>query len=281
MDFYKFFRHTSLDVSLGALSSLYFAQVVLVADLPKILFFLLPATVWLIYAADHLLDAHKLSEKAKSERHRFYQRHGKYIVVVWALVFLMNAKLSLLYLDYDFLILGGTLLAPTVLYFFLVHLLKLKIPLLKELLGAILYTFGIWLIPFLNADSVQNQLGIFAILVYVLIALANLLIFALVDHRSDIKDKQFSFSQKLGKILGKKIALNASLMAIALSILIFFRAENHFYIIAGFVFLVLSIAHLYLALDLKRAAKDDLYRKLGDGIFILPGILAQIAVLIF
>lgn len=53
----------------------------------------LAATVWLIYSADRVLDAKRgLSD---SLRHRFYQRHWRFIVALWTLVIPATAWLAL------------------------------------------------------------------------------------------------------------------------------------------------------------------------------------------
>jgi len=57
----------------------FFARLLDVAILPQGLISL-GLTVWIIYTADHLLDAKKFKNKMRlTERHRFHQRHFKVI----------------------------------------------------------------------------------------------------------------------------------------------------------------------------------------------------------
>ncbi|MEM6805500.1 MAG: prenyltransferase, partial [Bacteroidota bacterium] len=78
-------RILSLDVVGGALASTYMAVIYLGVKMPHIFWFALALSVWVIYTADHLLDAYRLKEKAHTERHLFHHYHFQSISTVFIL----------------------------------------------------------------------------------------------------------------------------------------------------------------------------------------------------
>jgi len=72
---YRLLNILSLDIVAGAIiCAIFFARVFNVIILPYGLVSL-GLTVWVIYTADHLLDASKLRTAASTSRHRFHQKH--------------------------------------------------------------------------------------------------------------------------------------------------------------------------------------------------------------
>lgn len=94
--------------------------------------------VWLIYAADRMLDA--WTRNSSLPRHEFYRRHWRTILPVWSGAFALAVWLAWTRLP-TALVERGMLLATAVaLYFALVHLLGPAWP--KELAVAILFALG-------------------------------------------------------------------------------------------------------------------------------------------
>ena len=83
---YKYLQILSIDVCLGACISCWMIAHYLEVSLSFWTYAVLACTVWLIYTADHLLDAYKISkqlkEKATTDRHIFHQHYFKPIVGV-------------------------------------------------------------------------------------------------------------------------------------------------------------------------------------------------------
>src|SRR4051812_9177927 len=81
--YYRIFNLLSLDVALGAVISAAFLGRILHVNILPQGFILLGIVVWLIYTADHLLDAWSMREAATSERHRFHQKNFISILIVF------------------------------------------------------------------------------------------------------------------------------------------------------------------------------------------------------
>src|SRR5277367_4160689 len=80
----------SLDIAVGAMiGALFFARMFDVVILSQGLFSL-GLTVWIIYTADHLLDAKKIKQSASTDRHRFHQRHFKALLTVMIIAIVVD-----------------------------------------------------------------------------------------------------------------------------------------------------------------------------------------------
>jgi hypothetical protein len=105
------------------------------AALPAVL---LVSAVWLIYAADRVLDSWRGA--ASRPRHEFYRRHWRAVLPVWAGVFVVAACLAWTSLSPMLRVRGLWLCTAVVLYFAVVHLLPLRWP--KEAAVAVLFALG-------------------------------------------------------------------------------------------------------------------------------------------
>src|SRR6478752_4226225 len=80
--FYRYCNYLSLDVACGAMVCASFFARILHVQLRPYGLASLGLTVWIIYTADHLMDAHKLTREASSQRHRFHQQNFRVLVIV-------------------------------------------------------------------------------------------------------------------------------------------------------------------------------------------------------
>lgn len=103
---------------------------------------LLVLSVWLIYAADRMLDAFSTAgiANARLPRHEFYRRHWRAVLPVWSAVFLLAAWLACTRLAAPLFERGVALAAIVALYFTFVHLLQPAWP--KELAVAVVFALG-------------------------------------------------------------------------------------------------------------------------------------------
>jgi hypothetical protein len=100
---------------------------------------LLLLTVWLIYAADRLLDACK--GECHSPRHEFYRRRWVELLPVWIAVLGLTSWLAAEYLPAGLFLRGAALLASVSVYFALVHSrIALRWP--KEAAVGVLFALG-------------------------------------------------------------------------------------------------------------------------------------------
>lgn len=103
---------------------------------------LLVLSVWLIYAADRMLDALSGPAAARSRlpRHEFYRRHWRAVLPVWSAALALAGWLAWTHLPAPLFERGATLSVVVAAYFVLVHLLRPAWP--KELAVAILFALG-------------------------------------------------------------------------------------------------------------------------------------------
>lgn len=99
---------------------------------------LLVLTVWLIYAADHTLDAWK--GRSTAPRHEFHRRHWRLLFPIWMTVLVLTAWLAVVRLSAGVFWRGGILLAGVGLHFAVVHAGRRRWP--KEAAVAILFALG-------------------------------------------------------------------------------------------------------------------------------------------
>src|SRR5689334_7150262 len=80
--FYRLLNILSVDVALGAVCCAAWFATLFEVTLRPHAFVVLGLTVWIIYTADHLLDAKRTEGVASTKRHRFHQQHFSFLVVV-------------------------------------------------------------------------------------------------------------------------------------------------------------------------------------------------------
>lgn len=259
---YQIVNILSLDVAAGAvISASFFARIFGVTILPQG-FISLGLTVWIIYTADHLLDAKKLKQEASTERHRFHQQHAKLLLAIMILAIVIDV--TQIYFIRSIVFLAGLGLAFLVMIYFLV---QQRLGFLKELFGTLLYTGGVLLIP-LSVKNQLNALSILLILQFGITAWINLLLFSWIDKPRDEKDKHKSFATTFGQNVTRKILVflfvaNAILTIVQLT-------KFSFNSMAIMIFILMNAFLLLIFLRKNYFERGDRYRLLGDAVFLLP-----------
>jgi len=262
---YRYFNLLSLDIAVGAVGgACYFARI-LEVDVRLSALASLGLTVWIIYTADHLLDARKISGRASTERHRFHQQHFRRLVVVVVLaglvdfVLILFIKRAVLY--------GGFLMFAVVLLYLALHR---RLGWLKEVVVALLYCGGV-LLPSLLVTPILLQAADYVLfLLFFITALVNLLMFSWFDREYDLADRHQSFVTLMGAgrtfaLLIMLFMLNAGLCAYGLLVSGGYKA---------FLIPLLMNAVLGLILVFRGwFAQHDRFRLLGDAVFLLPFLI--------
>jgi hypothetical protein len=262
IELYKLINILSLDVAAGAMvCSSFFARLTNVDILPQGLISL-GLTVWIIYTADHLLDARKLKQEASTERHRFHQQHFKLLSLLLLIAIIIDA--TQIYFIRSMVFVSGLELAFLVGVYFLV---QRQIGFLKELLGTLLYTGGVLLVPY----SLNNQWSLETILLIIqfgIIVWINLLLFSWIDKPRDEKDRHRSFATIFGLRLTKMILIFLFVVVTILSAvqLAFFLPD----VKTIGTLTLMAIVLLMIFLNKDYFEKEDRYRLLGDAVFLLP-----------
>jgi hypothetical protein len=255
---YKLLNILSIDVVLGSVcSALMFAKMLQVTLLPYGVA-ALALSVWIIYTVDHLIDAKDVSGSASTTRHRFHQQYFKIILLVVLLaiivvvVLLFFIRVQVLY--------GGLLLMGAVVLYLLLHR-YLQVP--KEILISILYTCGVLLPSFMVTRLSFQALSYANIILFMLSALTNLLVFSWYDYEKDLQDGFRSIAVSLGK---SKTQLIIWLIVFVAAGLCGWANDEA---AAFLVFLIILVQTILLSFP-STFVRNDRYRLLGDAAFMLP-----------
>lgn len=259
---YRLLNILSVDVSAGAvICALFFANILqVVVALPGLVG--LGLTVWIIYSADHLLDARRIGERAVTDRHRFYQQYFGAMLSVTAVVAVADTTMILFIRPP---VLHAGLALGTVVAVYLIA--QRYFGFLKELMGALLYTGGV-LLPafvFLGGRTITTDQWI-VILCFLLIAWINLLVFSYFDKTSDEEHGQVSFTTSLGE--AKTRALIYALVAVSVVLCLYLMISSLRW--PSVVLLTMCIILALLLRHRRYFGTHDRYRYVGDAVFLLP-----------
>ncbi|REE00511.1 hypothetical protein [Marinoscillum furvescens] len=260
--FYKYFRWLSLDIVLGAIFFLAFLEKYFQVALTGHVYFALGAAIWLIYTADHLIDARSVSSPSTG-RHRFHLRYYSSLIVIGATVLCLS--LVNIYFLEGVIIRNGALLAACCIgYLLAVYLVRgLWV---KEVLVAMVYALGVYLAPF----SLSSQgFPILPVIQLAGVAFLNLLIFSFFDQNTDKSDGFNSLVLRLGKTKITVLIWGLSAALVVTSVRGVITNGDQL----QWLYLVMTAVLLVIYLSPKFFNQNERYRTLGDGVFYLPGFL--------
>lgn len=267
---FAIFRILSLDVVLGAcINTLIIAQYLQVR-VPFIHLVALTLSVWLIYTADHLADAYQVKHPAHSHRHLYHQQHFRTIGIAFIIILLIG--LIVIFSLSKKIIVWGLILSGLVgFYFLLIKIVSNAKYYYKEFMIALLYATGVFLSPVSLYRHPLSSDIFFVFIQFTLIALANLLIFALYEADIDEKDGHHSFVELAGNSKAK-IFIYIFLFFVLISSLLclflypdfkrLFILETLFLIMTTTLILIMAVPSFF--------RHKERYRILGDAIFLFP-----------
>ena len=185
----KIIRWLSLDITAGAiLVSMLFCQE-LNTQYSWQEMTLLGLSVWIIYTIDHVLDGRKSDNGLLSERRMFHRSNQQLFVILVGMAMVCAIAL-LFYVSKELIVLGTGLTILSSMYF----LFGAKVPAIKEFSGALIYAFGVCLIPFMSTVKAT----LFPMGLLFLLASLNLVLFSYLDRYVDKKEAMSSFTTELG-----------------------------------------------------------------------------------
>lgn len=268
MDSYRLLNILSIDVALGAsISGIYFAEIYEVKTGLQA-FLCLGLAVWLIYTTDHLLDVRQMKVKASTLRHQFHQKHYQILLRISSFVGL--AILILLFFIEERVLLWGTGLGLLVIVYLL---FQRRLGIMKELMGAFLYTSGIVLPALAIYNQPYSPENIVMILIFFIIAITNLILFSWFDKERDLAHNHSSIATKIGAKNTQKVLYILFTLLLALLTLLYFQDISH----GSFViFTLMSLALLIIFVFANWFSRDDRYRLMGDAIFLIPAVNVMI-----
>src|SRR5688572_22755744 len=190
---YKQLNILSIDVALGSICCAAWFAEIFNANLKLYAFMSLGLTVWIIYTADHLLDARKIHVPASTERHRYHQKNFTFLLYI--LLFAVLVDLIFVFLLRRIVFQWGLVLSGCVVAYFL---MQQYLKYLKELTVALLFSFGVLLPAWSLAQRQPDVSDLLLVSQFALTALLNLLLFSWYDRDNDRQDKHESVVTLLG-----------------------------------------------------------------------------------
>ncbi len=261
---YRLFNVLSLDVVAGSLVSAIFFARILSVEISLWGFMSLGFSVWIIYTADHLWDAKNIPHPAATPRHRFHQRHFTVLVKLVAVAALLDVVF--IYLLRRQVFEWGLVLGIVVSFYVGLHR-SLKFP--KEILISVLYTSGVLLPSIALTDVELSFLHYMLFVQFGVVALINLLMFSWFDREPDKRDNQRSYVTMVGDRSARMTIW--ILMGIEV-LLIFIQMSSDLLLIPsliiGFMGIILFVIFYFRSIF----GRNDYYRLIGDGIFLVPFI---------
>ena len=259
-------QNLSLDITAGAILSSAFICRVFGVPASTSMLLGLGIAIWLIYTADHLLDARKVTGEATNPRHRFHQQYFKHIVVVAVLLFCLGVY-NATRLSQSTIELGLILAGLSGIYF--VYLALSKSDKHKEFFAAVVYSAGVFTGPVSLLPSFETLHAI-TFIQFFLLASVNLLLFPLFEVEMDDLESMNSIALRQGRkvILGRALTLLIikALLIIAGFILGYNQQGQQF------VFIAMGLVLLLMVIQPDWFRKANRYKLAGDGIFLIPGL---------
>ncbi|HTE29252.1 MAG TPA: hypothetical protein VK666_02685 [Chryseolinea sp.] len=259
---YRTINILSLDVAVGAVVCALFFSRILAVKLSVGDLLALGLSVWLIYTADHLADARKITHEASTPRHRFHQLYSQRLSV--CMLIALSINFILLFFMRPAVLRMGIFLAIVICTFMV---FQKWIPLFKEFSIALFYTAGVLLPAVARIATPISTTQYLLIAQFFLVALMNLLLFSWLDRATDERDGLRSIVSIIGENVTRTIvwiiaALQLLLMIVQLNVGELSKAS----VIVGMMGMI-----LILILMLRRATSDGTtYRLLGDAVFLFP-----------
>lgn len=282
---YQYSRLLSLDVALGSVAGASLAAYICgtLGRMPWSWWLLLPLIVWLIYTADHLLDARRIGPDAAAPRHQFHYRHFRVLASLLLLGSIVAGVVILLYLPRPLLYVGLGLGAAALLHLCFAQWTAFRrYP--AEAIIALLYTAGVWFGPLLTPPGVPRGIGPEALrsslVLFFLSAFTNLVVFSLFERETDARESPNTIVAMLGVKKSEGLLYTGLIVSLAISGALLRRSGES--VSFWLVLLLFCVANVPLAVYATRGffARDERYRAVCDGVFIayaLPALVALVA----
>jgi hypothetical protein len=276
---YSRVRTVSLDVAAAALGGGILAVRVTGSAPRPSFYWLLPAGVWVVYTLDHLIDARQVGPAARTPRHLFHHRNA---APLWTTVIILSVICAVG--GWIGLSTFGVIYAAVMCGLVAAHELIVKLtgdrasPLLvKELGVAAVFTAGVWGMPWLRHRIDTGRWFGWPVLLmvqYLLLAVANLVEFAIFESKIDTAHGQTSFVRGIGRHRAAWVVVCVLAIQIPLGIAATAINPTRVVIAAEIIYAVMT-AGLWIVLKTPRwSARFERYRSLGDGVFLLPLLMA-------
>ncbi len=238
-------------------------------------YWLLPAGVWVVYTLDHLIDARRTGPAARTPRHRFHHQNAP---LLWTAVIVLAAVCAVggwIGLSTFGLVYGAVMCGLVAGHELLVKLAGDRASpfLIKELGVAAIFTAGVWGMPWLrHRIDTGRWLGWPVLLMaqYLLLAVANLVEFAIFESKIDTAHGQTSFVRGIGRRRAGWVVVCVLMIQIPLGVAAVAIDPTRVVAAAELIYAAMTIGLWTVLKTPKWSARFERYRTLGDGVFLLP-----------
>ncbi|MEM6264077.1 MAG: hypothetical protein AAGI38_16300 [Bacteroidota bacterium] len=272
---YELVRWLSLDVALGALAGGGMVAKLLGMRPPLVWWIALPLSVWVMYTADHLLDAWRLKGAANTDRHMFHYQYFKPIAIVWLVAFLCCSCVLPWWMPEELIYFGLSMGGVVLLHLGMVWWVGDRVSWFfqKEIGVGLIYSLGVWGGPVVLSQEVQAlEVGI-GFMQFFLLAMMNLWAFSMYEIETDEQDGHTSFARAVGVLAIQRLIGGVGVVVLVLGIAGLSWAGNPGFWKIQLVYALMLITLASIAFYPNRFRPNDAYRIWGDGAFIFPFIM--------
>ena len=260
---------------IGSLMVGAFACKVLDVDADIWWYLILALSVWLMYTADHILDALRGKTTSTIVRHQFHYAHRRIIIPIWIIVALSSILLCLIKLENEIIFLGLALGLCIMIYFAVIYFNRESRPyfLQKELFIAIVYITGIWLAPMVWNSGLPSNIIMTIVVNLVLLGWVEGIIISWFEFEEDTADNHVSFTV----LFGRKNTLSFTIL---LLLIVLFLSVGGLMLATSLIIRTAFVIELLMVLSLAiivlfphKFEQHQLYRYMGEITFLFPGLI--------
>lgn len=222
-------------------------------------------SIFVIYTLDRLLDNLKASQ-IPTGRHLFHQRYALFLWILLGIIALFIVGL-LFFLPTKTLWVGSTIGLIVLLYLWVVSKITTTSTLQygKEFVTTWVYTAGVW------GTTLPYRSFSYEGIVILVLVFQNLLLFSWCEQK--IYPNVHSLASYFGENKTKNIIIFIFIVIFCGNVFSLVHSVYHFKQQVALLFIVMSFILTIIPFNTSFFLKNDRYRWIGDGIFLLPTLL--------
>jgi hypothetical protein len=232
------------------------------SKIPVLWYFVVTASIWVVYSIDHIIDGYKQNATEKDNRHRFIYDNRSKIIPILVFTTILAFSISLYIFPTQLIIYGFILVALSGIYLMIINFFKIP---LKELFASFIFAVGIWFLPFFYSDNFHLQY-ILSFTLYFLLVFFNIIYLAIAEFDYDKKHQFNGMVHSIGLKSAKKLLIFLLILQTSIiGTLFYFQAPFKFMALV----LLMLIAEIFILFYFEKLKKNDWHRQAADGVFIL------------
>lgn len=257
-------------MAIGSAGSSVLAVKVLNVKLPAVYWFVLPLCVWIIYTADHLLDAIKIKNRPGTGRHYFHFLNQKVLFFLLCILGILSFILIPGNFNRNIIIYGCCLFSVILIYllsnYFIQNIFRF-FP--RELFIALGYIAGTWGIPLITGYPEIRFIDFLVLFNHFLIIFSIPVLYSIYEYKSDMANNFISFTTSYGFKIAKFIEFIIIIFAVVISIISILFIHRNYYLIMLFMGMIL----FFILISGEKFSRNEYYRTIADSLNYLPFLL--------